>query len=61
MCLRGRVCGVSQCSYTDVLQSAPLRAEACPGPGSLPREDISVLTHCVLGVLRGKIHPITLK
>lgn len=52
---------VSQFCYTDVSQSAPLRAEACPSLGSLPTQEVSVLTHCIPEALRGEIHPITVQ
>lgn len=52
---------VSQFCYTDVSQSAPLHAEACPSLGSLPTQEVSVLTHCVPEALRGEMHPITVQ
>lgn len=52
---------VLQCYHTDVSQSAPPRAAACPRLGLLPRQEVSVLTHCVLVARRGGIHPITLQ
>ena len=52
---------VLQCYHTDVSQSAPPRAAACPSLGFLPTQEVSVLTHCVLVALRGGIHPITLQ
>lgn len=51
---------VSYCSYTDVSQSAPLRAEACPSLGLLPTQEVSVLTHGVLQAPRLEMHPMTL-
>lgn len=62
LCLSVLVCvHVSRCCHTDVSQSAPLRAEACPSLGLLPRQEVCMLTHCVLAVLRRGIHPVTLQ